>query len=303
MSAISKEGRMLSRGQFPVQFIKHDAVGDCNLRSLRHHAYQHCWSIIVSIAVLFMLASDAIAGSCKLKAKGDVKVVIDVGHTPTDTGQISARGVPEFEFNIKLAQQVTDEFKSAGFRSTRMIVTEKNGHSGRLLRARRANDMDADIFISIHHNGANNTTLIPWQYHGAEHYYLDKFKGYAILISRRHNRYEESLNLAKSLADRLLSSGLEFTTHHDEQTNSTVYGRVGPMVDRQRGIYAFDDLAVLHETAMPALILEAGMIINRNEEVILSSPFRRATIARAVVDAVDKFCASNIGRYAPTDLR
>ena len=69
------------------------------------------------------------------------------------------------------------------------------------------------------------------------------------------------------------------------------------MVDRERGIYAFDNLAVLHETAMPALILEAGMIVNRDEEVILSSPARRATIARAVVDAVGRFCAlTNVSR-------
>ena len=70
-----------------------------------------------------------------------------------------------------------------------------------------------------------------------------------------------------------------------KNTNTAMYGRVGPMVDRGRGIYAF----VLHETEMPALILEAGMIVNRKEEVILSSPVRRATIVRAVVDALKKF--------------
>jgi len=127
--------------------------------------------------------------------------------------------------------------------------------------------------------------LIPWQYQGQKHYYLDKFKGYAILISKKNSRYDESLDLARSLADDLIGSRLEFTTHHDEKTNTAMYGRVGPMVDRGRGIYAF----VLHETEMPALILEAGMIVNRKEEVILSSPVRRATIVRAVVDALKKF--------------
>jgi N-acetylmuramoyl-L-alanine amidase len=268
---------------------------------IRGHAHRAYWSIVVSMALLF--APQAFAGSCKLKGRGDVKVVIDVGHTPTDTGQISARGVAEFEFNTRLAQQVTDALKSAGFRSARMIVTEKNGHAGLELRAQRANDMDADIFLSIHHNGVKDTTLIPWQYQGEEHYYLDNFKGYAILISGRNHRYDESLGLARILADRLIGSGLEFTTHHDEQTNSTMYGRVGPMVDRARGIYAFDNIVVLHETEMPALILEAGMIVNRHEEVILASPVRRATIARAVVDAVSKFCAAtNVGRYAPGDF-
>ena len=231
-----------------------------------------------------------------------MKVIIDVGHTPGDTGQISARGVPEFEFNTRLAQQVTDELKSAGFQSTRMIVSEKNGHSGLELRALRANDIDADIFISIHHNGVKDDMLIPWQYQGQKHYYLDKFKGYAILISKKNSRYDESLDLARILADYLIGSRLEFTTHHDEKTNTAIYGRVGPMVDRARGIYAFDNLVVLRETEMPALILEAGMIVNRNEEVILSSPARRATIAKAVVDALKKFCAPSDHRYKVIDV-
>jgi N-acetylmuramoyl-L-alanine amidase len=263
---------------------------------IRGHAHRASWSIIVSMAFVFVSASLAFAGSCELKSRGAVKVIIDVGHTPTDTGQISARGVPEFEFNTRLAQQVMDELKSAGFQSARMIRSEKNGHSGLELRAQRANDIDADIFISVHHNGVKDDMLIPWQYQGQKHYYLDKFKGYAILISKKNSRYDESL------ADDLIGSRLEFTTHHDEKTNTAMYGRVGPMVDRARGIYAFDNLVVLHETEMPALILEAGMIVNRNEEVILSSPARRATIAKAVVDALKKFCAPSDHRYKVIDV-
>src|SRR5262249_43958122 len=188
------------------------------------HAHRARWSIIVSMALVSVSAPQTFAGSCELRSRGDVKVVIDVGHTPTDTGQISARGVPEFEFNTRLAQQVTDDLKSAGFQSARMIVTDKNGHSGLELRAQRANDMDADIFISIHHNGVKEDKLIPWQYQGQERYYLDKFKGYAILISKKNNRYDESLDLARILADHLIGSGFEFTAHHDENTNTAMYG-------------------------------------------------------------------------------
>ena len=65
---------------------------------------------------------------------------------------------------------------------------------------------------------------------------------------------------------------------------------------------AFDNLVVLHETEMPALILEAGMIVNRNEEVILSSPARRATIAKAVADALKKFCTPSDHRYKVIDV-
>jgi hypothetical protein len=42
---------------------------------------------------------------------------------------------------------------------------------------------------------------------------------------------------------------------------------------------------------MPAVLLEAGSIINRDEEVALSGPERQSLVSAAVVDAVDGFCA------------
>jgi N-acetylmuramoyl-L-alanine amidase len=272
--------------------------------SVRGQVHRCGWSVIVSGALILVFAPQAFAASCKLKERGDVKIVIDVGHTPTDSGQISARGVPEFEFNTRLAQRVRDALKSGGYRSARMSGTDVNGVPGLELRAQRANDMDADLFISIHHNGVRDETLIPWQFNGQERRYLDKFRGYAILVSRKSSSYGESLGLATILADRLMASGLDFTSHHDEETNTAKYGRLAPMVDRTRGIYAFDNLVVLYRTNMPALILEAGMIVNRHEEEMLSSPALGSTIAKSFVDAVDKFCAStNVGQGAQGDRR
>ena len=79
---------------------------------------------------------------------------------------------------------------------------------------------------------------------------------------------------------------------HDELTNTAKYGRVAPLLDRERGIYeASDQIAVLYESRMPAVLLEAGMIVNRAEEEVLSSPAFRATVAKAVAEAVKRFCA------------
>ena len=73
-----------------------------------------------------------------------------------------------------------------------------------------------------------------------------------------------------------MESGLKFTTHHDELTNTAKYGRIAPLVDRERGIYdASDHIAVLYQSHMPAVLVEAGMIVNRAEEQVLSSATRR----------------------------
>ena len=41
---------------------------------------------------------------------------------------------------------------------------------------------------------------------------------------------------------------------------------------------------------MPAVLLEAGSIINRLEELELATPERRSTVAQAVTAAVEEFC-------------
>jgi N-acetylmuramoyl-L-alanine amidase len=43
---------------------------------------------------------------------------------------------------------------------------------------------------------------------------------------------------------------------------------------------------------MPAVLLEAGSIVNRQEEVELATAERRALTSAAIVGAVEKFCAA-----------
>jgi N-acetylmuramoyl-L-alanine amidase len=249
-------------------------------------------SFAAAVMGISCIATDASA-TCMLKAKKDIIVVLDVGHTDKDSGQISARGVKEYDFNMKLARRVLEELVNAGFVSSQMIVTSgSNTHASRLQRSKRANDLGADLFISVHHDGVKNETLMPWQHNGKTHWFLDKFEGFSLWVSQKNTKYDESLSFATILADRLMASGLKFTTHHDELTNTAKYGRVAPLVDRERGIYdASDHIAVLYESRMPAVLLEAGMIVNRSEEQVLSSPAFRETAAKEVAKAVERFCA------------
>jgi N-acetylmuramoyl-L-alanine amidase len=176
--------------------------------------------IAISFAAVAMsiscIATDASA-TCKFKAKKDIVVFLDVGHTDKDSGQISARGVKEYDFNMNLARRLLEELVNTGFISTQMIVTSgSNTHESRLQRSKRANDLGADLFISVHHDGVKNETLMLWQYNGKTHWFLDNFEGFSLWVSQK-NKY--SLSFAKTLADQLMASGLKFTTHHDELTS------------------------------------------------------------------------------------
>ncbi|HMG80469.1 MAG TPA: hypothetical protein VK591_17435, partial [Xanthobacteraceae bacterium] len=58
------------------------------------------------------------------------------------------------------------------------------------------------------------------------------------------------------------------------------------------GVYRYDQLVVLRYTRMPALLLEAGSIVNRQEELELATPERRTLTSAAVAAAVEDFCAA-----------
>jgi hypothetical protein len=64
------------------------------------------------------------------------------------------------------------------------------------------------------------------------------------------------------------------------------------LIDEEVGVYRYDHLIVLHSTRMPAVLLEAGSIIYRQEELELATPERRLMVAEAVTAAVEEFCAS-----------
>jgi hypothetical protein len=46
------------------------------------------------------------------------------------------------------------------------------------------------------------------------------------------------------------------------------------------------------QTRMPAVLLEAGSIVNRKEELELGTPERRQLIGEAVAAAVEEFCTA-----------
>ncbi len=91
------------------------------------------------------------SGNC---ARSAFRMLIDVGHTASSPGADSARGVPEYEFNLKLADVITQSLHEAGFDKTVRLVTSGTRLTSLFQRAASANDLHGDLFISIHHRSS-----------------------------------------------------------------------------------------------------------------------------------------------------
>jgi N-acetylmuramoyl-L-alanine amidase len=216
-------------------------------------------------------------------------VILDVGHTADRYGAASARGYPEYLFNLKLARSIERYLLDAGFVQTKVLVTtEEQRLPGLFQRTAYANKSAAKLFLSIHHDSVPDVFVETWEYEGENFNFSDAFRGHSIFISHENADVRGSLLFGRLLGLQLRERGLQYTPHY---TEAAMGRRRRQLLDAEAGVYRYDQLVVLRHTRLPAVLFEAGMIINRDEEMELRRPERRALVAAAVTDAVAAFCA------------
>ena len=216
------------------------------------------------------------------------RIAVDVGHTVESEGATSSRNVPEFSFNLRLAQQIAESLKTSGFTATRLLVTEGKAKPSLFKRVAVANDMEANLFLSIHHDSVPNKLLEDWEFEGQKRHFSDRFSGHSVFVSRDNADFKTSFAFAELVGKAMKARGLEYA----QQYTMPIMGHYQyPLLDKETGVYAHDELVVLRKTRMPAVLLEAGSIINRDEELKMNSPERRDLISGAVVAAVKEFCS------------
>ena len=216
------------------------------------------------------------------------RVIVDVGHTAKAPGATSARGIMEYEFNLRLAKLIEQGLIDAGFNRTILLVTDGPKMKGLAQRVARANGSSADLLLSIHHDSVPDSFLEAWEFEGTKHHFSDRFKGHSIFVSRHNGDSKGSLQFGKLLGKELKARGLQYTPHYTEKFMGH---RRRELVDAETGVYRYDQLIVLKDTRMPAVLLEAGSIINREEELLLGTAERQSLVSAAVRDAVETFCA------------
>jgi N-acetylmuramoyl-L-alanine amidase len=217
------------------------------------------------------------------------RVIIDVGHTEAVAGAMSARGATEYSFNLALAQDAKQALLDAGFAKTVLLITDQAPPKGLIARAAAANSQHADLFLSIHHDSVPDNLLQTWQFEGQDQHYNDDYPGYALFISNDNGDRAGSLMFGGFLGKELQARGLQYTPHY---TLALMGNRRRQLLDPVAGVYRYDQLIVLRMTHMPALLLEAGSIINRQEELELGTAERRAKTSAAIAAAVTEFCAA-----------
>lgn len=215
------------------------------------------------------------------------RIVLDVGHTAESEGAISARNVAEFVFNLHLAQRIKEKLKTEGFPETRLLVTEGKSRPSLFKRVAAANALEANLFLSIHHDSVPDSMLEEWEFNGKKSHFSDRFSGYSVFVSHDNPDFQTSLRFADLIGKEMKAEGMQFA----KQYTLPIMGKNRhELLDKETGVYRYDQLVVLRKTRMPAVLLEAGSISNRDEELAMQSPERQEIISSGVTEAVKEFC-------------
>lgn len=230
----------------------------------------------------------------------DFTVVIDAGHGGKDPGAVSATGkIREKDITLKVALMVGESIRK-NHPEVKVLYTRKTDvFVGLNDRARMANKADADLFISIHVNAAENRSA-----KGAETFTLgveaDRTKR-NLDIAKRENGvilYEE--NHEKTYANfnpnspesyiifEFMQSEFVKESIHIAQYVQENFANDANRLDR--GVRQAGFL-VLNATSMPSILVELGYISNAEESKYLASDAAQKRLSNCISKAFDSYYA------------
>ncbi len=172
-------------------------------------------------------------------------ILLDPGHEP-DTGAIGPSGFKEKDANLQLALTLAKKLQNAG---ARVKFTRQQEGSELGERLRLAMITDADVLLSLHHNGVP-AGVNPLKNHGTSTYYYHP------------QSYELARRIQKHLLDELDLSDF--------------------------GLF-WDNLAMCRPTQMPAVLIEPAFMILPEEEALIATQNYRDKCASAIVKALQEF--------------
>lgn len=210
-------------------------------------------------------------------------VALDIGHTKSQPGAISATGVPEFEFNRRIVALVRERLAASKVVEP-VVINPEGGPITLTERTRRAALAGAALFVAIHHDSVNDKYLQSEEVAGRKRFYSDRFEGYGVFVSRKNPAFDASFAFAR-LVGGALERNLPFAAHHSEP----IRGENRPIVDQAHGVYEYDDLVVLKSALMPAALVECGVIVNHEQDLLLRQPAMQKIIAGAIGDGIEEF--------------
>lgn len=180
----------------------------------------------------------------------------DIMKAKVSTGTVGATsGLTEAQLNLTVSCQLRDELISRGY-NVLMIRESQDVDISNAQRAQMATAAGANIFVRIHANGSDDTSV----------------SGVVTMSPTAANPYvaalyPESHNLSACIVDAICA-----------QTGAI-----------NRGVYETDTMSGINWTTMPVTIVEMGYMTNPTEDLLMASADYQSKIVTGIANGIDTY--------------
>jgi N-acetylmuramoyl-L-alanine amidase len=218
------------------------------------------------------------------------RIVVDPGHGGKDPGAVGLSGLQEKDVvlatSLLLAKKLKEELglDVVMTRSTDVFIELQE-------RTAIANQVGADLFVSMHANAALNRAAS-----GVETYYLNlaKTEKAAQLAARENGTSLEKVSLLQAvLFDLMANYKLNDSAHLAEEVQKSLHKRLAGRYSGERNLGVKQGpFYVLVGATMPSILVEAAFISNEKEEARLKDPEFQDQVAEGVLDGIVSYISA-----------
>ena len=182
----------------------------------------------------------------------DKIIVVDAGHGGIDEGTSSARGDHEKDYNLLVLKELKQLLDKTDIKVYYTRLTDRR--VTKAARTNLANNLEADLFISIHCNSSGKNGK------------NDKAYGVETLYSRRKPLNSKLGN--KKLSQILLNNVAE---------------EIG---NKKRGVIRREGLYIMHHSEVPATIVEIGYMSNKSDLKYILKKSGQKKVAKGIYKGI-----------------
>jgi N-acetylmuramoyl-L-alanine amidase len=232
-------------------------------------------------------------------------IVLDPGHGGHNQGAIGVADVREKYLTLELAYALRDALEER-HPEVRVVLTRYWDRDVDLYeRTRWANDIDADLFVSLHYNAATHDRAVGYETYFLTDTVLDvpKVQQHRRKGTGVQRRAFEALDRARRQATVAARAELMQPQQRSKRLAALVQQELAThLTTPDRGVKQAN-FAVLRGALMPAIVVESGFLTHPEEGVDVLTDAHRARVVDALVSAIETFArpAEADEEVAPSD--
>lgn len=218
------------------------------------------------------------------------RVVVDPGHGGHDPGAVGPNGIQEKDvvlaIGLKLKELFTEDLglDVVMTRSTDIFIPLEE-------RTAIANKVNADLFLSVHANAANNRSAA-----GIETYYLNlaKTDKVAQLAAKENGTSLEKVSVLQAiLFDLMANYKLNDSAHLADEVQKSLHKKIRASYSDVKNLGVKQGpFYVLVGATMPSILVETAFLSNSLEESRLKDPAYLEMTAEGILDGVRSYITS-----------